>query len=253
MSCALIIPARIGSSRLPLKILAEARGKPLLWWTWQRACAVSRRARVIIAVDDTLVKRVMEAYGAEVWLTSPRCRSGSVRVAAVARQLKDDIVVNVQADEPRFSLVGVRRLIRLLARDRSIAMATLACPITSEREVRDPHTVKVVTDGRGDALYFSRSVIPFIRDAAQRAAGLRKRVWLKHIGIYAFRRQFLLRVPGLPRPALEEYEKLEQLAVLHQGTRIRVVAGPYDSPGIDTARELRAFRRISLTRTVTAS
>ena len=232
-----IIPARWGATRFPGKVLAEVVGKPLI----QRIVAVCRASRtvdeVIVATDDWRVFDAALDADACAVMTSPRLRSGSDRVATVARKLDAEIIVNVQGDEyfddPRL----LSRLVEGLRNDRSAQVATLARPITA-REAADPHLVKVVCNRDGYALYFSRSPIPFYRDR-----GI-KTNHLGHIGIYAFRRDALLSFAQAAKTPLETAENLEQLRVLERGDKIRVFVTNCLTVGVDTPADLNKLRRL---------
>ena len=232
-----IIPARWGATRFPGKVLADVAGKPLV----QRIIAVCRASRmvdeVIVATDDRRVfDAALEADACAV-MTSPRLRSGSDRVAVVARTLDAEIIVNVQGDEyfddPR--LLG--RLVSALQKDPSLRMATPVRPVDAE-EARDPHLVKVVCDQQGNALYFSRLPIPFHRDARTRTNHL------GHIGIYAFRRTALLEFAEQMKTPLERAEHLEQLRILECGGKIRVIVTNRLTVGVDTPADLRKLRAL---------
>lgn len=238
MKIKVIIPARLDSKRFPKKILADIKGRPLLWWTWRRALKLADSKDVIVAVDDIRVKTLMEGYGANTVLTPRSCRNGTERIVAAAGKTNADVLVNVQADEPVFSINGVKRLIDLFKKRNNADFATLAAPIFSLKDINDPNVVKVVTGAAGRALYFSRSVIPFCRQKAELPGMLRKGVFLKHIGIYAYRKNILLKAVRLKSPAIEGSEKLEQLKYLYHGFRIDVLKGDYDSVGVDVPGDL---------------
>lgn len=230
-----VIPARWGATRFPGKVLADVAGRPLL----ERIITVCRASRavdeVIVATDDRRVSAVAQTAGAQAILTSPHLRSGSDRIAVVARVLKADILVNVQGDEffDRPQILG--RMISLLRNDPKIKVATLARPV-SAREATDPHLVKVVCDRSGNALYFSRLPIPYFRSGKIKAGHL------GHIGIYAFRRSVLLDFADSAKTPLETAENLEQLRLLEQGIKIRVLKTNCLTVGVDTPNDLRKLR-----------
>ena len=238
------IPARAGSSRLPGKALALIRGKPMLQWVYERASAAGA-LEVLIATDDEAIAAVARAFGASVRLTSPSHASGTDRIAELARIEgwdAEDIVVNVQGDEPLVPPAIIAQVAALLAETPLAAIATVAAPIGSLEEFLDPNVVKVVTDVRGRALYFSRAPIPWVREGApaglatqQRFEGARR-----HVGLYAYRVSALQTLSALPSTALEASEKLEQLRALEHGLVIQVAeALERPGPDVNTAEDLR--------------
>lgn len=235
-----VIPARYRSQRLPGKPLRVIGGKPMIRHVWERARA-SGATRVIVATDDARIYDAARHFGAEARLTSPEHASGTDRIAEVARTEgwpQDHVVVNLQGDEPLTPPAVVAQLARNLAERPDTEMATLCTPIVHREEFLDPHVVKVVRDGRGNALYFSRAAIPHERDAGQGGAaggGLA----LRHLGLYAYRVGFLLRYADLPACDLERVERLEQLRALHHGARIHVdLACEPPGHGVDTEDDL---------------
>ncbi|MGC1480178.1 MAG: 3-deoxy-manno-octulosonate cytidylyltransferase [Chthoniobacterales bacterium] len=231
----IIIPARWGSVRFPGKALAPLLGKPLIQHTWERCLAVKRAARVIVATDDMRIAEAVFDFGAEVSMTSSKHPTGSDRLAEVAEKLKGcKHVINVQGDEPTISPKLIDQLIAELEDDSKLAMITAATPFLDLDAARDPNNVKVVTNLVGDALYFSRSRIPFDRD------GDAKRTPLHHLGIYGYRRKFLLEFVKWKPTELELAEKLEQLRALEHGARIRVVRTKKRSVGVDTPEDVGA-------------
>ena len=229
-----VIPARYGSSRLPGKPLREIDGVPMVVRVWRSVKAAGSIARVIVATDDERIAQVVRAAGGEALITSDRHPSGTDRVAEVAGQVGAAIYINVQGDMPFTAQADLDALVAPMVADRGLVMATLATPIVNDHEWSNPNVVKVVCDARGDALYFSRASIPCAR------AGGRPEQALRHIGIYAYRRSFLLRFAGLPLGMLERIEMLEQLRALENGYRIRVVKSVAPSPEVDTAEDLAA-------------
>lgn len=227
-----VIPARWASTRFPGKVLADVFGRSLI----ERIVAVCRSSpmvdEIIVATDDRRVYAAAERAGARAELTSPRLRSGSDRVAAVVRKLNAGIIVNVQGDEFFDRPELLSRLITALRQNESIEVATLARPV-SVREIADPHLVKVVCDRAGDALYFSRSAIPFDRDRRKKIA------YFGHIGMYAFRRAALLAFAAAGKTPLETAENLEQLRLLERGVKIRVLKTTCATIGVDTPADLR--------------
>ncbi len=235
-----IIPARWASTRFPGKPLVELCGKPLVQHVWERAGRAKLVGRVIVATDDMRIAEAAFAFGAEVALTSPRHATGTDRLAEVARKLKSSsIIVNVQGDEPDIAPATIDRLVRALQGNPKLGMVTAANPVTDPADVHNPNVVKVVTDLAGRALYFSRSVIPHDRDGR---GGIK---YLRHQGIYGYRRKVLLDfVKWKPTP-LEEAEKLEQLRALEHGVAIGVMLIKRGSIGVDAPEDLvRAERAL---------
>jgi 3-deoxy-manno-octulosonate cytidylyltransferase (CMP-KDO synthetase) len=231
-----VIPSRYASTRLPGKALLPIAGKPMVQWVYERACAAGAR-EVIIATDDERIARAAQAFGAEAMMTAAAHASGTDRIAEVAQRRNwpgADIVVNVQGDEPLIPPVLIRQLAALLAAQPQADIATLATPVESRAELLDPHAVKVVSDARGWALYFSRAPIPWNRDGAVTGPGSQRDFAgaRRHVGVYAYRVTALERLTRLPRGALETREQLEQLRALEHGLRV-CVADACESPGPD--------------------
>ena len=233
-----IIPARWASTRFPGKPLVNLRGKPLVQHVWERANRAKRVGRVIIATDDMRIAEAAFDFGAEVALTSPKHPTGTDRLAEVAGKLKSAaIILNVQGDEPDIAPSTIDRLVGALQDDPGLGMVTAANPVTDLVDVQNPHVVKVVTDLAGRALYFSRSVIPHDRDGRR---GIR---YLRHQGIYGYRRKVLLAfVKWKPTP-LEQAEKLEQLRALEHGIAIGVIVVRRGSVGVDVPGDLAKAER----------
>ena len=244
MNVTAIIPARYESTRLPgkpiLEVARQVTGKYIVQHVYDRVSRAPSVSRVIVATDDRRIFDVVKAFGGEARMTSPRHSSGTDRIAEVARTLDATVIVNVQGDEPQIEPGQVEQVVGLLSGDDEAVMGTLAHPIADEATWRDPNAVKVVVDERGRALYFSRSPIPYVRDARDWLRDTPVRP-LRHMGIYSFRRDFLLRFAAMPPCALEMAEKLEQLRALSAGYRIRV--GVTDRPclGIDTPEDFEAW------------
>ena len=231
-----VIPARYASTRLPGKALIDIAGKPMIQWVQERARA-SRASEVLIATDDARIVEAARRFGAPVEMTSSNHQSGTDRIAEVARAkawAETDVIVNVQGDEPLMPHALIDQVAGLLLNNRAAGMATLASPLARVEDLLDPNVVKVVADGEGRALYFSRAPIPWDRDNRQSVAGARR-----HIGIYAYRVGALLRLAALAPTPLEQLEKLEQLRALENGIEIRV-ADAVVKPGADvnTAEDL---------------
>jgi 3-deoxy-manno-octulosonate cytidylyltransferase (CMP-KDO synthetase) len=233
-----VIPARYASSRFPGKILARETGKYLIQHVYEQACKAKFVREVIIAADDERTVAAAESFGARAVMTDPCLPSGTDRVAAVVKDLDVDIVVNVQGDEPRMRPESIDQLIELMA-DGSTPMATLATPLESREEIENPNCVKVVRDKDGNALYFSRSVVPFPRDGF--SAVPEGFPHLLHLGIYAYRKDFLLKLTSLEPAPIEKIEMLEQLRVLWNGYKIKVGETPYRTQGIDTPEQYAVF------------
>jgi 3-deoxy-manno-octulosonate cytidylyltransferase (CMP-KDO synthetase) len=237
MRTAIIIPARYASSRLPAKPLLCETGKYLVQHVYERACQ-SSADQVLVATDDERIVGAMRSFGGQVVMTRADHATGTDRVAEVARTLDADVIVNLQGDEPLIEPATLDLLPGLLARDAEADVATLAAPIATPEQWRDPNCVKVVCDVRGRALYFSRSPIPFVRDGQPDFCG---GLFLQHIGIYAYRRAFLLELARMPQEPLESSEKLEQLRVLAVGRHIRVGIVAHASRGVDTRADYDRF------------
>ena len=238
----IVIPARLESTRLPQKLLLSETGKPLIQHTYEAAAQSQRASGICVAVDHDSLAEAVISFGGEHVMTDPQAASGTDRVAEVARGLLEaDILVNVQGDEPEISPAAIDLAISELERNPSAPMATLATPIRCRQQLNDPSCVKVVFDEQGRALYFSRSPIPHPRDWDDSLLQSDPPSFYQHVGLYAYRRDFLLRLAELPRSPLERLENLEQLRVLEAGQEIRV--GVIDEPtcGIDTAEDYRAF------------
>lgn len=238
----IVIPARLASTRLPRKLLLRDTGKTLIQHTYEAASRAARPSGVCVATDHAEIFDAVGAFGGKAEMTSPTAASGTDRVAEVARRLTDvDIIVNVQGDEPELSGDSIDLVIGLLEANPAAVMSTLATPIRSRRQLEDPACVKVVFDRQGRAMYFSRSPIPHARTWDDALLEADPPHFYQHVGLYAYRRDFLLRVAQMPPSPIEELEKLEQLRVLDAGHAILV--GVVDEPtfGIDTPDDYRAF------------
>lgn len=237
-----VIPARLASTRLPRKLLLAESGKPLIQHTYEAASRAARPASVIVAADCEEIASVVRSFGGRVELTSPECASGTDRVAEIARKLQDvDVLVNVQGDEPEISAAAIDLAVELLEHNPSAVMSTLATPIRTKDKLHDPSCVKVIFDQHHRAIYFSRAPIPFARAWSDSLLTSDPPHYHQHIGLYAYRRDFLLHLAELPRAPIECIESLEQLRVLHAGHTILV--GVIDEPtiGIDTPEDYRDF------------
>ena len=245
MAVVAIIPARYGSTRLPGKPLATIGGKPMIQHVYESASKARVLDRVLVATDDRRVEETVRGFGGEVMMTSKNHASGTDRLAEVAQKIKADWFVNVQGDLPFIQSETIARAVRPMRRDCSIPMGTVATPIFDEGEWRDPNIVKVLTNCQGFALYFSRSPIPYVRNGVvdlnrnKRMRGAKRRLWgHRHIGLYVYRRDFLLHFARLRPTALERIESLEQLRALAYGHRIFVAAVDERSVEVDTAEDL---------------
>jgi 3-deoxy-manno-octulosonate cytidylyltransferase (CMP-KDO synthetase) len=238
-----VIPARYGSTRLPGKALLSIRGKPMVQWVYERARA-SAATEVLIATDDLLIVSAAHSFDAETVMTATSHPSGTDRIAEVARVrgwAEDEIVVNVQGDEPLIPPVLIDQVAGLLESDPGAQIATLATPILALPELMDPNVVKVVASTAGRALYFSRAPIPWNRDAAPHGVASQSSFGgaRRHVGIYAYRVGALLRLAALPPSPLERREKLEQLRALENGLDLRVAdARERPGPDVNTAADL---------------
>lgn len=242
MRSLIVIPARLASTRLPRKLLLNETGKTVLQHTYEAAARATQPSGLIVAADHEEIAAEVRQFGGEVMMTSPDCASGTDRVAEVARQRPDvDLFVNVQGDEPEISATAIDLAAELLERNPQAVMSTLATPIRSRDKLNDPACVKVVFDQAGQALYFSRSPIPHARTWDDALLSDSTPHFFQHLGLYAYRRDFLLQLAEIPRADTEKLESLEQLRVLHAGHRILV--GVIDEPtiGIDTPDDYRAF------------
>jgi 3-deoxy-manno-octulosonate cytidylyltransferase (CMP-KDO synthetase) len=229
-----VIPARYASQRLPAKPLVDLLGKPMIQRVHDQVRLATLPSRIVVATDDERIADVVRKFGGDVVMTSPGIRSGSDRVAVVAHEVSGDIYVNVQGDEPLIAPEMIDQAIRVVLDDPSAEVGTLVRKIDSLEELRNPGVVKVVFGSDRSALYFSRSEIPFVRDADDHSQWLGQSTFYKHVGIYVFRRDFLLKYESMPESNLERSEKLEQLRILENGHRIKVGITEYDSVPIDT-------------------
>lgn len=242
MRTAIVIPARYASSRLPAKPLLRETGKYLIQHVYEQACA-SRADDVIVATDDERIARAVASFGGRVCMTRADHPSGTDRVAEVAAGLDADVIVNLQGDEPLIEPATLDNLADLLRDDADADMATLAVPIASAEQWRDPNCVKVVCDQRGRALYFSRSPIPYMRER-EPDFDARPASFLQHLGLYAYRRSFLLELARQAPTPLEECEKLEQLRVLALGKALQVGIVAHASRGVDTPLDYERFVKL---------
>lgn len=242
MKTAILIPARYASTRFPGKPLHPLAGKPMIWHVWERCTRCERAAAVVIATDDERIRAAAEGFGARVVMTSPDHPSGTDRIAEAAVALPEfDAFLNVQGDEPMIPPTLVDTLIGMLEDDPALPMVTAATPVAGREGFDDPNIVKVVCAADGCALYFSRSPLPFPRQLTEGGPH-----WLRHKGIYGYRRGFLEKFVTWPPSALEIAEGLEQLRALENGARIRVLVSEDSSPGVDTPDQAEEVERLLL-------
>jgi 3-deoxy-manno-octulosonate cytidylyltransferase (CMP-KDO synthetase) len=241
MRVAIVIPARFASSRLPGKPLLRDTGKYLIQHVYERAREAQCAGDVIVATDDDRIFAAVREFGGRSVMTREDHPSGTDRVAEVATHLAADVVINLQGDEPQLDPHAIDLLAGLM-RDGRADMATLAVPIADAETYRNPNVVKVVCDARGRALYFSRAPVPMVRDGEPDFAA-RPALFLQHVGVYAYRRDFLLKIAGTPPHPLEQSEKLEQLRVLGTGGTISVGLVDHAHRGVDTPTDYAEFVR----------
>lgn len=236
-----VIPARYGSTRFPGKPLVSLRGRPLIQWTVEGARKSNLLNEVIVATDDERIKAAAEAVGAKVVMTDSELPTGSDRINAAIKDIACDVVVNIQGDEPLVTEELIDRLAQVFVDDRGMDMATLAHPISDE-ELQSPNSVKVVLNCRDEALYFSRYAIPYSRSKASELG-----TWegcLKHIGMYAYSRNFLQEFCAAPPALIEKAESLEQLRALYLGAKIKVIRVKEASVGVDTPEDLARLEKL---------
>ncbi len=229
-----VIPARWASTRFPGKVLADIHGKPMIQYVWQQAKKAKLLNDVIVACDDDRVFRAVESFGGKAVMTSMDHPSGTDRIAEAVGDLKVEVVVNIQGDEPLISPDVIDLLVEAVLKDEDAPMATVVKRILQPALLENPNVVKVVFNRKQEALYFSRFAIPFNREGKN----FSETVFYQHLGLYAYRRDFLMKFDQLPKSLLEETEKLEQLRVLEAGYRIRIVETDYESIGVDTPEDL---------------
>lgn len=232
-----VIPARYGSTRLPAKSLAMIHGKPMIQHVYEKCLKAKLLSEILVATDD---KRIFDAvinFGGNVVMTSKSHKSGTDRIGEAVKDIKCDIVVNIQGDEPMIAPRNIDKAIEPLISDKSINISTLCFKISDNKEISNPNVVKVVLDSNSNALYFSRSVIPFNRDNS-------KAEYFKHIGLYVYRKDYLTKLIKMKPSKLEQTEKLEQLRVLESGEAIKVIETNTDSHSVDTQADLNKIRKL---------
>lgn len=229
-----VIPARYSSTRFEGKVLADIGGKPMIQHVWERAKQALLLDDLIIACDDERVAAVAKEFGAKVVMTAKQHVSGTDRIAEVVNPLECKVVVNIQGDEPLLHPTMIDNVARVLLDDETLNMATLIKRIDDPASINDPHVVKVVVDKNGYALYFSRAPIPFLAHSSE----VKNPVYYKHIGLYGYTKDFLFTFKNLKPSHLEKIEKLEQLRVLEEGYKIKVIETKYETIGVDTAEDM---------------
>jgi len=237
-----IIPARYDSKRFPGKVLADILGKPVIQRVYEQARKAELLDEILVATDNEEIFKAVENFGGKAVMTSSNCKSGTDRLAEVAGSLDGDIFLNIQGDEPLISSEVISKVAQTLIEDNAIEIATVARKITTQEELNNPNVVKVVIDNDGFALYFSRAQIPYVRNFLEiRNLGS---VCYKHIGLYGYKRGFLLNFALMKQGPLEKVEDLEQLRALENGYKIKVVITQRDSIGVDTQEDLEKVRKI---------
>lgn len=238
-----VIPSRLASTRLPEKSLADIHGKPMVQWVYERTKNAKLVDEVVIATDHPKIQTVAQQFGAKVVMTSPEIQSGTDRVAAVADQMPADIYVNVQGDEPLMVPEAIDAAIELVLSGK-FPMSTVMTPLESEEELLDPSVVKVIADAQARAIYFSRLSIPYSRGALPKAGG--QFACMRHVGLYVYARETLMRFRSLPPSLLEQAEVLEQLRAMEAGIPIGIREVKFKSIGVDTPEDLEKVRRFLL-------
>ncbi len=234
-----VIPARYESTRLPRKPLKDISGHTMIEWVYKRAMK-SNLDRVVVATDSQEVFDVVKDFGGDVIMTDTNHLNGTSRIAEVCDKITDyDVVINIQGDEPLIEADMINSLIEVFKQENDLKMATLKHKLNKKEDIENPNFVKVITDKKDYAIYFSRSVIPYPRNE-------NLDIYFKHVGIYGYKREFVLEYSKLESTPLENSESLEQLRVLENGYRIKVLETPYEIIGVDTAEELERVRKYIL-------
>lgn len=232
-----VIPARYSSTRLPAKALAIIKRKSMIQHVYEKCLRAKLLSEVLVATDD---KRIFDAvinFGGNVVMTSKAHKSGTDRIGEAVKNIKCDVVINIQGDEPMIDPRNIDKAIEPLVNDRAINVSTLCFKISNKKEINNPNVVKVVFDINGNALYFSRSVIPFNRDNSSTN-------YFKHIGLYVYRKDYLMKLIKIKPALLELTEKLEQLRILESGCKIKVIETKIDSHSVDTLADLRKIKKL---------
>jgi 3-deoxy-manno-octulosonate cytidylyltransferase (CMP-KDO synthetase) len=235
-----VIPARYGATRLPGKPLVQLAGKPMIQRVYERAKMAKRADQVIVATDDERILKVVEGFGGEARMTRADHRTGTERVAEVAAHVAGDVFVNVQGDEPLLDPAAVDAAISSMLEEPQASIATVATPVKTPGDIMDPNVVKTVVDFDGNALYFSRAPIPWVRDTANKIQVRH----LKHLGVYVFQREALLEYPTLPQGELERIEQLEQLRWMENGWKIRVAEVEHDAVSVDVPADVERVEKL---------
>lgn len=238
MQVTAIIPARYASTRFPGKPLVPIKGKPMIQWVCERTARATLVDHVIVATDDERIEKTVRSFGGQVQMTPADCESGSDRAALVAADVSSDIIINVQGDEPLVQPEAIDLVIRTLIKDEQADMATLVRKASNVNELDDPNTVRVVFDHNQHALYFSRSVVPYVRDIDDHSEWLKAFPYYIQIGIYAYRRRFLINYSSLRESRLEKVEKLEQLRALENGHVIKIGIGDFSPICVDVPKDI---------------
>jgi 3-deoxy-manno-octulosonate cytidylyltransferase (CMP-KDO synthetase) len=232
-----VIPARWAATRFEGKVIANLLGKPVIQHVWENAKKAKTLDDLVVACDDERIMKVVEAFGGKAIYTSPNQPSGTDRLAEVVNPLNVDIAVNIQGDEPLMKSIMIDNLVLSLEEDKAVQMATMMKRIEDDSELTNSNVVKVVVDKNGYAIYFSRYAIPYNR--TNEADPKKRPVYYKHIGIYAFTKDFLFTFRNLPHSSLENAEKLEQLRAIEHGYKIKVVETKFDTIGVDRPEDLK--------------
>lgn len=232
-----VIPARYSSTRLPAKALAMIHGKPMVQHVYERCLQSKHLNEILVATDDERIFDAVMNFGGNAVMTSKAHKSGTDRIGEAARKIKCDIVVNIQGDEPMIDPNNIDKAVEPLLFDKSINVSTICVKIRDRKDITNPNVVKVIKDKNNNALYFSRSVIPFNRDKGRVD-------YYKHIGLYVYRSSYLTQLVNMKQTKLESAEKLEQLRILENGESIRVVEVKKDSHSVDTPGDLNKIRKI---------
>lgn len=232
-----VIPARYTSTRFPGKPLADIAGKPMVQHVYEKCLSSALLDEVLVATDDKRIFDIVSDFGGNAVMTSKKHRSGTDRIAEAVKNIKCDIVVNIQGDEPVISPLNINKAIEPLIQNKNVNAATLCIKISDNKEISNPNIVKVAIDKNNNALYFSRSVIPFNRDNSNTDH-------YKHIGLYVYRKDYLMKLIKIKPSKLELTEKLEQLRILESGGSIRVVKTKIDSFSVDSPADLRKIRKL---------
>jgi 3-deoxy-manno-octulosonate cytidylyltransferase (CMP-KDO synthetase) len=236
----IVIPARYGATRLPGKPLVSLAGKPMVQRVYERAKLAKSAQQVIVATDDERIVKAVEGFGGEARMTRPDHRTGTERVAEVAAHVEGDVFVNVQGDEPLLDPAAVDTAVGSLLEEPMAQVATVATPVKTPADIMDPNVVKTVLDFDGNALYFSRAPVPWVRDTATKIQVRH----LKHLGLYVFQRDALLEYPTLPQGELERIEQLEQLRWLENGWKIRVAEVEHDAVSVDVPADVERVEKL---------